>query len=219
MFLNAIGNATSGAGASSAASGRIADDFDAFLLLLTTQLKHQNPLDPLDTNQFTQQLVQFAGVEQSIATNKNLEQLVQVNAASAATAAASFIGMRVTVESTATTLANGGAEWTYKSNREAPTATFTIRDDQGNKVYEEDRPIGPGRGVFKWNGRNSSGQAAPDGVYRLSVAAKDANGETVNVAIEVSAEIDGIDFSGSEPILLVGDKGIPLSEIRSVTSP
>lgn len=218
MFLDTISGTSSGQRSTNDRQG-MADNFDAFLLLLTTQLKHQNPLEPLDTNEFTQQLVQFAGVEQSIRQNENLENLIKVNTANAALAAASFVGMRVTVESTTTTLANGGAEWTYKSNREAASAKFTIRNEAGEVVWEENRSFPPGRHTFKWTGHTSEGQMAPDGKYRLTIEAKDADGQTVNVGIEVSAEIDGVDFSGNEPILLVGDKGIPLGDVKSVMAP
>src|SRR5215218_2783230 len=73
----------------------IAENFDAFLLLLTTQLKNQSPLDPMDTNQFTQQLVQFASVEQQLKSNATLSALLTTVKAST-TNAASFIGMQVT---------------------------------------------------------------------------------------------------------------------------
>ena len=64
----------------------LADNFQTFLTLLTTQLQNQNPLDPLDTNQFTQQLVQFAGVEQQLKMNDTLATLLTLNQASTATA-------------------------------------------------------------------------------------------------------------------------------------
>lgn len=219
MFLEAISGAAAGGQKSATDRKGMADNFDAFLLLLTTQLRNQNPLDPLDTNEFTQQLVQFAGVEQSIRQNENLENLIKVNTANAALSAANFVGMRVNVESTATTLANGGAEWTYKANREVTSATFTVRDDAGNKVWEETGSFAPGRHTFKWTGHTNEGQKAPDGTYRLNIEARDANGEVVNTTIEVTAEIDGVDFSGNEPVLLVGEKGIPIGEVKSVTAP
>ena len=68
-------SATSGSGLANSRK-TIADNFDTFLQLLTTQLKNQNPLDPLDTNQFTAQLVQFSGVEQQLKTNEFLEALL-----------------------------------------------------------------------------------------------------------------------------------------------
>src|SRR5919112_345140 len=89
----------------------MAQNFDAFLLLLTTQLKNQSPLDPLDTNQFTGQLVQFASVEQQLKSNDTLNALLTSSRASTASTAASFVGMTVTADGASAQLANGKAEW------------------------------------------------------------------------------------------------------------
>jgi flagellar basal-body rod modification protein FlgD len=218
MFLEAISGAASLGRKSAGDSQRIAENFDAFLLLLTTQLRNQNPLDPLDTNQFTQQLVQFAGVEQSIRTNENLELLVKVSAANAATAAASFIGKKITVGSTRSELQDGRAEWTYNAAANAPSATFIVRDESGKIVWQEERNVIRGRDTFVWNGHAQDGSKAPDGRYHLSVEAKNADGQVVKVDVEVSARIDGVDFSGSEPKLLAAGREVPLSEVRSVTN-
>src|ERR1700761_3109379 len=78
-------------GAAAATTG-LADNFQAFLTLLTTQLKNQNPLDPLDSNQFTQQLVQFASVEQQMNMNTQLTTLVSMQKATQSTQAMSFLG-------------------------------------------------------------------------------------------------------------------------------
>src|SRR6476620_1092951 len=84
----------------------IANNFDQFLSLLTTQLKNQSPLDPLDTNQFTAQLVQFAGVEQQLKTNETLTSLLGLNSANTATAAVGFIGSTITADGATTRLSN-----------------------------------------------------------------------------------------------------------------
>src|SRR3990170_788928 len=93
---------TSGAEGTDRAS--IANNFDQFLTLLTTQLKNQSPLDPLDTNQFTAQLVQFAGVEQQLKTNETLTSLLSLNAAGTATSAVGFIGSTITADGATTRL-------------------------------------------------------------------------------------------------------------------
>ena len=78
------GSSTTNKTSSTATSG-IADNFQTFLTLLTTQLQHQNPLDPLDTNQFTAQLVQFAGVEQQLKSNDQLKSLIEIEKSAQAT--------------------------------------------------------------------------------------------------------------------------------------
>lgn len=214
MYLNAIANLTGGSSARDRTS--IANNFDTFLSLLTTQLRNQNPLDPLDTNQFTQQLVQFSSVEQQIKTNSNLESMIQLSAAHTATQAASFIGKKVMIQSTTTDLKDGKAEWSYAAGTGATNATFTVRDSAGSIVWSETRSISPGRHDFAWNGRDSDGKAMPEGKYTLTVEATNDAGDTIQSVVEVAAIIDGIDFTGSEPVLLVGDSGILLSDVRAV---
>src|SRR6187397_2106289 len=108
---------TTGTG-TSAVSGaldnvEIASNFTTFLQLLTTQLRNQNPLDPLDTNQFTQQLVQFSSVEQELNINKQLSTLVSLQQTAQSTAALSYVGKSVTVDSSTPQLTNGQAQWSF----------------------------------------------------------------------------------------------------------
>src|SRR3982751_343556 len=97
-----VNNSTSSSSSSSNSTGvtkdTLAGNFTTFLQLLTTQLKNQNPLDPLDTNQFTQQLVQFAQVEQQLKSNDQLSTLVALQKTAQQTQALAFVGMKVAVE-------------------------------------------------------------------------------------------------------------------------
>ena len=113
----------------------IASNFTMFLQLLTTQLKNQNPLDPLDTNQFTQQLVQFAQVEQQMKSNDLLSGLVLLEESSEATAALAYVGSTVVVDGSTAQLANSQAKWTLNVSKPS-TATITIKDaTTGQSVY------------------------------------------------------------------------------------
>src|SRR5262245_28968446 len=120
-----------------AGSQEIAGNFDTFLQLLTTQLQNQDPLSPLDTNQFTEQLVEFASVEQQINENSNLQTLITLQQTSAATQAMQFLGSSVTVNSSAGTLANATgqpASWNLNSPSPA-TGSVTITNSSGTVVY------------------------------------------------------------------------------------
>src|SRR6187399_3084686 len=113
----------------------LASNFTQFLQLLTTQLKNQNPLDPLDTNQFTQQLVQFAQVEQQMKSNDLLSGLVLLEKSSEATAALAYVGSAVVVDGSTAQLANGQSKWTLNVSKPS-TATITIKDaTTGQSVY------------------------------------------------------------------------------------
>src|ERR1700716_3047093 len=118
---------------SSTATAGIADNFQTFLTLLTTQLQHQNPLDPLDTNQFTAQLVQFAGVEQQLKSNDQLTSLVKLQTAANATTALAYVGSTVAVDGS-TAKFDGSATWNLKADK-AATSTITITSSTGQTAY------------------------------------------------------------------------------------
>src|SRR5947207_10974286 len=101
------------------ANTRLADNFQTFLTLLTTQLKNQNPLDPLDTNQFTQQLVQFAQVEQQLKSNDQLSTLVALQKTAQQTQALAFVGMKVAVEGKTAELKDNKATWGFNVSKPA----------------------------------------------------------------------------------------------------
>jgi flagellar basal-body rod modification protein FlgD len=104
MAVDAVGAATSGQAVS---RQTLAANFETFLTLLTTQLQHQNPLEPLDTNQFTEQLVSFAGVEQQLRTNDQLEALLKLQKVGYNVTALGFVGSHVTGDAPTRRLASG----------------------------------------------------------------------------------------------------------------
>src|SRR4026207_579781 len=108
----------------------IASNFTTFLQLLTTQLKNQNPLDPLDTNQFTQQLVQFAQVEQQLKSNDQLSTLVSLQKTAQSTQAPGVVGQPAAVDGTSTALVNGSATWLLSVPKPS-TATISIQSATG----------------------------------------------------------------------------------------
>src|SRR6185503_18748183 len=114
--------------------GTLAGNFQTFLTLLTTQLKNQNPLDPLDTNQFTAQLVQFAQVEQQLKQNDQLATLVSLQKTAQNTAALEFVGQTVGVDGATTQLSNGSAIWNLDVPKPA-TGTITIKTATGQTAF------------------------------------------------------------------------------------
>jgi flagellar basal-body rod modification protein FlgD len=193
----------------------IADNFDTFLQLLTTQLKNQNPLDPLDTNAFTQQLVQFSSVEQQLKTNDYLSALVQSNANAVQTNAVTYIGKVVTAAGTRSELIGGKAVWNFSLD-DAAQAIVSIKDANGNTVYTEQGSLQAGTGQFEWDGTTSTGGKAPDGTYTISIAGTNAEGRTVPISTEFAGTVTGIDFTGSEPVLLIGTTRVNISGVTSI---
>jgi flagellar basal-body rod modification protein FlgD len=196
----------------------LAGNFDTFLRILTTQLKNQNPLDPLDTNQFTQQLVQFAGVEQQINMNQQLTTLVALQKATQTTSAMSFLGSTATVDGTTTKLTNGAASWSFAVDKPS-TATINIKSSNGALAYSGSYPLTPGAQNFNWDGRGNNGVKWPDGDYTLTVTAKDASGATVAVSTEIRGTVDSVDLTQNPPVLKIGGQSFSLDRIKQVVRP
>ncbi|HEY8565843.1 MAG TPA: flagellar hook capping FlgD N-terminal domain-containing protein [Beijerinckiaceae bacterium] len=196
----------------------IAQNFNSFLLLLTTQLKNQNPLEPLDTNQFTQQLVQFASVEQQLKSNDTLNALLTSAKSTTASNAAGFVGMQITADGATTTLSKGKAEWVINPAKACAQATVTIRDAKGNVVSSKTQALAAGSQTFAWDGKDTTGLQVPPGDYTISVTGRDAAGQPVSVKTEISGRVDGVDLSGDAPILLVGSAQVPLAKVKGLKS-
>jgi flagellar basal-body rod modification protein FlgD len=197
----------------------IADNFDTFLQLLITQLKNQNPLEPLDTNQFTQQLVQFTSVEQQLKTNEFLEAMMQSSQNSTNAQAVSYVGKTVTASGATTDLLDGAANWIYRVDAAAENTNITIKDASGNVVYTENLSLAAGTDQIVWDGTTSSGTQLTSGRFTITIDARDGNGKYVPVTTEMQGVVDGVDVSGSEPFILIGDLRIPLSSISAVHAP
>ena len=193
----------------------IADNFDTFLQLLTTQLKHQNPLDPLDTNAFTQQLVQFTGVEQQLKTNDFLAAMMASTQIAGNSQAVGYIGKVVTASGVKSELVEGSAAWHFATAKDA-TITVTVKDASGNSVFTKQGSVKSGESVFNWDGIGSDGKQKPDGSYSIQIEARDGDGKLIDVATEMTGEVTGIDLSGTEPVLIVGTARVNLSAILSV---
>ena len=211
-------SSTAGA-AGTNASQQLAGNFDTFLQLLTTQLQNQNPLDPLDTNQFTQQLVEFASVEQQINMNTNLQTLISMQQTSEATSALQLVGSTVTVSGNSATLSNAtSSPATWSLNAATPaTANLTITSSAGTTVYTGTQSLNAGIQSFTWNGKGNNGQTWPDGTYTLSINAAGANGQTVNVSSQVQGVVSGVNTSSNPPTLTVSGQTVQLSQITSIS--
>jgi flagellar basal-body rod modification protein FlgD len=199
----------------SVANDSLASNFTTFLQLLTTQLKNQNPLDPLDTNQFTQQLVQFAQVEQQLKSNTQLETLVSLQKATQATQALGYVGQTVAIDGQTSKLTSTGAGWSFNSPKPA-SATVNILNSTGATVFTGSYSLDTGVQNFVWDGRNNSGVKQPDGDYKLSITAKDASGQPVAVSTEIQGIVDSVDMSKSPPVLLVNNTEYALDKIKRV---
>jgi len=217
-------SATTAATATAASSGgsivsdpMIASNFTTFLQMLTTQLKNQDPTSPMDTNQFTQQLVQFAQVEQQMKSNSQLTSLVALQQADQATALLSYVGATVAVDGSSATLKNGSAGWNLAATKPA-TATVTVSAASGQTVYKTTVPVNAGSQSFVWDGRGNDGKQWPDGSYKISVTAVDANNQATSIATEVQGKVDSVDLTQSPPTLSINSQDYALTQIKRIIS-
>jgi flagellar basal-body rod modification protein FlgD len=208
---------TVGGAANSNASTQLAGNFDEFLKLLTTQLQHQDPLSPLDPNQFTQELVQFSSVEQQIQTNSSLSTLISLQQNAQVTSALGFLGHTVVISGTTADLVNGKATWNYSINKPA-TATINVSDSTGKAVFSATQGVTSGQQTFTWNGQTSNGNVLSSGTYKISITATDANGQSVAVATQSQGVVSGVDVSQSPPALTVNGQSYPLNQILQIVN-
>lgn len=195
----------------------IADNFQTFLTLLTTQLQNQNPLDPLDTNQFTQQLVQFAGVEQQLKSNDQLKSLVDIEKSAQATQALIYVGNTVAVDGS-TQQFDGAATWNLKAAKDT-AATITITNSSGQTVYSGNFQLKEGNGSFVWDGKGNDGAQWPAGAYKLTATGKDTTGKDVAIATEIQGVVDSVDLTASPALLSIGGQNYTTDQIRRVIRP
>jgi flagellar basal-body rod modification protein FlgD len=207
------GTATSNNTASEKTTG-IADNFQTFLTLLTTQLQHQNPLDPLDTNQFTQQLVQFAGIEQQLRSNEQLKSLVEIEKSAQATQALVYVGNTVAVDGSKAQF-DKSATWNFHSEKNT-SATITITNSAGQTAYTGSYALKEGNSSFVWDGKGNEGVQWPAGTYTLTATGKDSAGNNVAISTEVQGIVDSVDLSASPPLLSIGGQSYTTDKIKRV---
>jgi len=195
----------------------LADNFQTFLTLLTTQLQNQNPLDPLDTNQFTQQLVQFAGVEQQLKSNDQLKSLIAIEKSAQATQALIYVGNTVAVDGS-TQQFDGSATWNLKAAKDT-TAAITITNSSGQTVYSGNFALNQGNGSFVWDGKGNDGTQWPAGAYKMTATGKDSTGKDVAIATEIQGVVDSVDLTASPAMLSIGGQNYTTDQIRRVIRP
>ena len=202
-----------------AGAANLGTGYTTFLTLLTTQLKNQDPTSPLDTNQFTQQLVQMTGVQQQLLSNQLLQTLVTNSSGGGGVSnAVGLIGRTVDAQSSTATLSGGKAAWEYSLDSAASSGTVTVKDSLGATVYSGTLPdLSSGTHAFNWNGKTTAGTQAPDGgTYTLSVSATGASGSAVAAQTLVSGIVSSATTSNGQVVLKIGNNTAPLSAVTSV---
>lgn len=237
MTTNAVSSAYTGASTTQSGLDKqtLIGDFDTFLNLLIAQLKNQDPLSPMESTEFTNQLVQFAGVEQSIKTNKNLEDLLGLTVANRAALVTNYLNQWVEAPTDAIALQDGKAMFTYNLPKQASSVSIRIEDLEKNTVLTFTGATSQGLHKVIWEGYDDSGYLKDDGAYRVVITArdekgdrmyaqdgngntlKDANGNPVSLIPNTVGRVTAYNTEANGGTLVVmGDSAVDLNDVVGV---
>jgi flagellar basal-body rod modification protein FlgD len=212
------GSSSSSSSISSGSGATLAGNFQTFLSLLTTQLQNQNPLDPLDTNQFTQQLVQFASVEQQLKTNDELSSLVSLQQTTQATQALGFVGKTAVVNGTTASLSNSQATWDLNVPANG-NLTVTIANANGQNVFTGNYTVSAGNNQpFVWNGKGTDGTQWQDGQYTLTATATDSSGNSQAITTSIQGVVSSVDLTQTPPLLSIDGQSFTVNQIQRIVN-
>lgn len=218
MDVASINQASAGA-ASEAAGAKLAENFDTFLTLLVAQLQNQDPLEPTETEQFVQQLVQFSQVEQQIDTNASLEKMLEFQTTGQTAAAINYLGSTVEAVGNLVPLQNGKAEFSYALPEQAKASLVVLSNSAGEAVHSAPGETGIGKHSYVWDGLDADGNPLPEGNYTISITARDPDNEVIEVPTSVFGRVTGIESSDDGALISMGAVHIPLNDILSVKAP
>lgn len=199
------------------AAGKLTENFDTFLRLLTTQLQNQDPLKPLDANEFTTQLVQFSSVEQAIAQTTRLDSLLNLQEQNQVLGTAGLIGKTVEANGDTAPLSGGQATITYTLPTAAKSVKIEVQNSLGKTVRTLDGPVSAGDHAVVWDGLDDQGVAQPDGQYTFKVTATDDGGQTYPATTTITGVVSAASAENGQVTLTVDGVKVPLSDVLSVT--
>lgn len=199
---------------SSTALSSLSSNFGDFLNLLMTQLKNQDPTSPMDTNQFTSELVQFAGVEQQINTNTSLTQLIQLTQAGEVMQSSAMVGRQVTVTANQLALQNGQATLNFTGTA-GQSVAVGIYNAAGAKIRDASLVARQGSNSWTWDGTDNAGNQMPDGAYTVAVEGATASG-TAALPFTVTGTATGVQKGANSMTLNLGALSVDFSAVQSV---
>ena len=210
--------AASTASGGSAALSTLGSNFNDFLNLLMTQLKNQDPTSPMDSNQFTTELVQFTGVQQQVSTNSSLSQLIGLTQQSQMLTASQYVGQKATVTSTAIALQNGTGQISF-TGQSGESVGIAIVDASGGLIRSATVTAQDGTNSWTWDGKDDQGNTMPDGAYRIGVEAAAGNAPPVAIPFDVIGTATGVTSNGTLGLMLsMGALSVGLASVQSVSA-
>ncbi len=213
---SATGTGASSSSASGGALGALSSNYNNFLTMLTTQLQNQDPSSPMDSSQFTSELVQFSSVEQQINTNSSLGQLIQLTQAGDLTQASAMLGSQVTATSSQVPLQNGKASLSFTAPAAEPVA-IAVYNSAGTQILDTALTATQGSNTWNWNGKDSSGATVPDGAYTVAVMGQGSSGTATALPFTVTGTATGVSSGSNAVSLNLGALSVPFTAVTSVS--
>ncbi len=195
----------------------LTSNMNDFLKLLMTQLQNQDPTTPMDTTQFTAQLVQFASVEQQVNINTGVQSLIQLAQSNNVLQASGLIGKTVTATSTQISLQNGSGSIQFSAPAAEPV-TVSVADSAGATIAQSSLTSTAGQNSWTWNGQNSRGQQQSDGAYTVTVLGGTQGTTPVAIPFTITGAATGVVTQNNTEQVRLGQLTLPVSAIQSVTN-
>ena len=191
---------------------------DDFLTLLVTQLRAQDPLNPMDSAQFTAQLAQFSSLEQLMSVNTGLESLIQTQSSMNRMQSMDMIGKNIRIAGNSIRMQSGEAVLHFELAADAKAVYGSIYDENGMYIRTlESGPLKAGEQTLAWDGKDSHGNTVPEGVYRFEIAATDAEEMPVEAAAFAECRVTGIAFRNGQTWVESENMALPLQAVVRVT--
>ena len=209
---------TSAAAASSSSTAltSIADNFNSFLTMLTTQLQNQDPSAPTNADQFTSEIATFAGVQQQVNTNTNLNQLISITQSGQVVSGSSLVGQQASATSTQMPLQAGSGTIKFAMPGAEPVA-IAVTDGGGNLIRSVETTSTSGSNSWIWDGKDNSGNMMPDGAYGVAVETKDAAGNPLAVPFTVKGTITAVSKAASGDVMLnMGNESVNMNTVTGI---
>ena len=217
MTTSAINAATATGASTNPTSKNSSLNQADFLNIFVTQLKHQDPLQPLDNNQMASQMAQFSMVQSLNDMTASLKSMESSQAAVNNLQAASLVGKKVEVKGSALSLSQGTASDGSYQLEKPGKATIKILDEKGSLVRViESGVTDTQKQKFLWDGKNQQGAALPDGQYSFQISAVDAQGSAIEVKTTMVGKVDGVTLDQGKAYLQIGSNKVLLSEIMAI---
>lgn len=219
MSISSVGAEAASPTNSANDRAQLNDTIDNFLLMLTTQLKNQDPLSPMDNSEFTNQLIGFSTVEQLINSNEKMDQFLASQTNSAIDSLISYVGLEVEAEGSGFEYTGAPELMSYETPADARDTTITILDELGRVVYQAAGDNAAGKHEIAWSGQSFAGETAPAGIYSLRVTSLDSEGERADHTTYTSGLVTGVETTDDGTQLTVGNRKISADDVISVRIP